>query len=672
MKLISFLFTGVLLCINTLSFGQDEIIFEYTGDVQTYVVPGGVTDIQIECWGAQGQALTIEDYIGSVGGLGGYTVGSTSVTPGEVLSIYVGGMGAEGAGGYNGGGTGGYGSPSDGGAGYAGSGGGASDVRFGGVAIEDRIIVAGGGGGGGRDYVNGSCVPCGTGGNGGVGGGLTGGDGDDPGDDIYMTYYNPGSGGNGGTPVDGGAGGLGSEGDPGNPGVLNVGGDGLDGSYSVASGGGGGGYYGGGSGGGVSSGSGRAGGGGAGGSSYIGDLDDAETISGIRSGNGRIIITILCVGLSLEPVETEICLGDEIILDGSSETGGIVMWDGGVVNGEAFDPGPAGEYTYTAISTSGTDCNLVVDINVRVLPIIVANADPEVVCFGQELTLSGSGGAYYDWSPGDIENGVPFVPDFGIMTYTVEGEDWYGCFNTAEVTVEVIDAPVVTANATDDKLCLGESIILTGSGALTYEWDMGVEDGVSFTPETIGTFVYNVDGFVDGEGCFGEASIEITVNELPTIESYTTIEELLGDDGSINITVSGGTPAYDFDWDNDGAGEFGDPEDLTGIAGGTYTVVVSDANGCEDTETIVVDSKLTIGQNAESVISVYPNPTNDRLVINSSGNFSIQLFSVNGDILLTKSGVNQMEISLSEFSTGIYLLEIEENGEVQTVKVIKE
>ena len=232
-------------------------------------------------------------------------------------------------------------------------------------------------------------------------------------------------------------------------------------------------------------------------------------------------------------------MGEELTLTGESITGGTVMWDDGIVNGVPFVPAGIGSHTYTGISTSGTDCLLSVEVVVYGLPAIVANADPETVCLGKELTLSGSGGAYYEWSPGDIVDDEPFVTGLGIMTYTVEGEDWYGCFNTDEVTVEVVEAPVVTASASDDKICLGESVTLTGGGAVTYEWDMGVEDGVSFTPETTGTFVYNVDGFVDGDGCFGEASIEITVNEVPTIDSYEVTDAVMGDDGAINITVSG-------------------------------------------------------------------------------------------------------------------------------------
>lgn len=54
-------------------------------------------------------------------------------------------------------------------------------------------------------------------------------------------------------------------------------------------------------------------------------------------------------------------------------------------------------------------------------------------------------------------------------------------------------------------------------------------------------------------------------------------------DGAIDITPSGGTAPYTFDWDNDGTGDFDDPEDLTGLAPGTYTVIVKEAGGCTET-----------------------------------------------------------------------------------------
>jgi len=128
--------------------------FNYTGGLQTWVVPSGVTSVTIQAWGAQGGSAS-----GGTPGYGGYSTGTLAVTPGQTLYIYVGGQGgATGGAGYNGGGT---------GSSAGGGGGGASDVRYGGTALANRKIIAGGGGG---NYST-SYSP------GGSGGGTTGGNG---------------------------------------------------------------------------------------------------------------------------------------------------------------------------------------------------------------------------------------------------------------------------------------------------------------------------------------------------------------------------------------------------------------------------------------------------------------------------------------------------------------
>ena len=78
-------------------FGQTT--FSYTGAMQTYTVPAGVTSIQIEAFGAQGG--------GVFGGNGGQAIAEVPVTPGATLEVYVGGqpLVQVGPGGFNGGGA---------------------------------------------------------------------------------------------------------------------------------------------------------------------------------------------------------------------------------------------------------------------------------------------------------------------------------------------------------------------------------------------------------------------------------------------------------------------------------------------------------------------------------------------------------------------------------------
>jgi hypothetical protein len=261
---------------STSSASSATISFSYTGASQTFTIPSGVTTIRAEGIGAaggRGRSTVI-----AAGGLGGRLISDLTVTPGEKISVFVGGKGgnakstlggASGTslGGFNGGGWG----RDDGG-----GGGGGTDIRRGGIALNDRIFVVGGGGGGGEQEGSNSAE---KGGNGGNGGGGTAGNG------IPGAGSSSSSGGKGGTQSAGGFGGLaGSNGD------LGVGGNSTN--TIRRGGGGGGGYYGGGSGGNNGSGQRRAGGGGGGGSSFSsGPITTNELGYTSATGDGSLTIS---------------------------------------------------------------------------------------------------------------------------------------------------------------------------------------------------------------------------------------------------------------------------------------------------------------------------------------------------------------------------------------------
>ena len=197
----------------------------------------------------------------------------------------------------------------------------------------------------------------------------------------------------------------------------------------------------------------------------------------------------------------------------------------------------------------------------------------------------------------------------------------------------------------------------------------GTLDGEEITPDATGTTTYEVTG-TDDNGCVNTASTEVTVYDAITI-TYTTEDEMMGADGSIDITVTGGNPAYSFDWDNDGTGDFDDTEDLTGLAGGTYTVVIKDEAGCTATETIVLNSQLGIEINGENKIAIYPNPTTSHITILASGSFTYEITDVNGQIVLVANGVDTEEVSLEELANGIYFVNLTIADELKTIRLVK-
>ena len=245
-------------------------VFNETGSTQTYTVPAGVTSLTINVLGASGGLTGYSDYNP---GLGGQVQGTLTVTPGEVLTVYVGEQGGNAPTLTGSGGTGGfgYGTGGNGGNGQAGYGGGAGGGSS--AIVHSGTVLAEAGGGAGEDGLS---VP------GGNGGGTSGDAG--YGNDI------PANGGGGGTPSAVGSGGTGgtNSGLPGSGSNGGSGGAGVSSSWYVGGGGGGGGYYGGGggSGGGSST---DSDGGGGGGSSYV--PAGGTTNDGVQGGNGQVIIT---------------------------------------------------------------------------------------------------------------------------------------------------------------------------------------------------------------------------------------------------------------------------------------------------------------------------------------------------------------------------------------------
>lgn len=695
-----------------------QTTFSYTGTIQTYTVPLGVSSIEIYAEGAQGGNET------GTGGFGARMQGNFAVTPGQVLDILVGQQPLTNNGG----------------------GGGTFVVD---QATGDPLIIAGGGGGGagaccgvvhnGVDAVitedgtaglnaSGGTGAGGTGGNGGFRGtnsqnGGAGGGFFTAGEDGFASYGTGGqayvSGGAGGTDAGGYGGGGGTSGGGGGPG------------------GGGGGYSGGGS----TGGGGQWGGGGGGGSYNIGT--DQINSAGLGAGNGEVVITELCSGLTVDvPDETTICEGTEITLSATSESGATVTWDMDVIDGEAFAP-PVGTTTYTAYTVDPSDCDYLIEIIVNALPEVTATVDVSEICVGEMITMTGGGATDYTWDPADIEDGVPYAPDAGDYVYTVTGTDDNGCENDAEVAVTVYELPAVVANASSEELCLGEELTLSGEGATTYDWAPGaIEDGVAFVPEA-GIMTYVVTG-TDDNGCINEADIEIVVFELPDVtasadadeicfgaevtltgdgaETYdwdpdgvedgipytvevagvntftvtgtdangcentaavdvnvldeiivtvSTTDEIMGGDGAIDITVSGGLAPHTFDWDNDGTGDFDDDEDLTDLTGGTYVVVVLDDNGCTTTLEVNVTSQLSFAEEGINLFKVYPNPTNGAFMIAGEGQFSYTITTANGKIIQSNKAFDSATVDLSDYADGIYFVTVQFEDDVKTLKVTK-
>jgi hypothetical protein len=335
-------------------------------------------------------------------------------------------------------------------------------------------------------------------------------------------------------------------------------------------------------------------------------------------------------------IDQTICAGTSVTLSGTGAN--TYSWNNGVSNGNVFTPISTTTYTLTGTNTT-TGCTSTdqVVVTVNALPQINGGPDQEL-CQGQSTTLFGSGADTYSWNNG-INNGVGFLPT-ATQEYVVVGTNTTnGCTNSDTVAVTVNSLPNVSAGS-DLTICKGDTVILTGNGAINYSWNNNVIDGQEFVPAS--TQTYQVTG-TDNNNCSNSDSVTITVNET----SSSTLTETALD----SYTLNGQTYTQS----------------------GTYTQVIPNAAGCDSTITLNLTLNFTGLNEIESTITVSPNPTKDFVNITSTEAIYDEyvLFDPQGrKVLSGKLNGTKTQIDLSQLERGNYLLQI---GEKKTpIKLIKQ
>lgn len=233
-----------------------------------------------------------------------------------------------------------------------------------------------------------------------------------------------------------------------------------------------------------------------------------------------------------------------------------------------------GGYNGTAVVTNHAWLNL----GQGMMPYAQTSA---AVCAGNSVMIHGYDALTYAWSPAatlsnpniDMPMAMPAVT----TTYTVTMDRGYGCLVVDSTVVTVNALPTVTASANDSTVCMGDSVTVMGGGATSYAWSGGVTDNVAFA--AMATDTYTVTG-TDANGCTNTSSVMITVNALPNVTASSTTSAVCDGD---SVTVMGGG-ATSYAW----SGGVMDNVAFVPVMTDTYTVTGTDANGCEDTATVMV------------------------------------------------------------------------------------
>lgn len=353
-----------------------------------------------------------------------------------------------------------------------------------------------------------------------------------------------------------------------------------------------------------------------------------------------------------------------------------------------FNVGP-GSYVVTAMDTNGcTDESNITAMIDSPDPIEVTVDAVNPTCFGDTdgmigaSSTGGNGGFMYSLDGGDMTAMANYM-DLGAGTYTITVVDNEDC--STSVDVDIVEPTQVTFT-TDitAPLCAedenGEIIVngAGGAGDLVYAIDGG-------TPDTENTFgdlgaAEYVITVMDANGCMAdEATVTLDNPEALDASGSATVESAAGAaDGSVDLTVTGGTGDLTYDWTGPN-GFSADTEDIDGLEGGTYEVTITDENGCTTTfSTEVATSIYELASGIEFTVS--PNPSNGMFVLNIEGlngeKVSYDILDASGRMIssvqLNAAEATRHEINMSGAANGMYFMSITVGEYSTTTRIIKQ
>ena len=356
--------------------------------------------------------------------------------------------------------------------------------------------------------------------------------------------------------------------------------------------------------------------------------------------------------ITANPSAASICIGDsiELISTGvsSAGSGGIsYSWSPATTLNTTIgdsviaNPNSTQIYQVVGIASNGCTDTTYSTITVNPNPTVVVNPSNTFICEGDSIYIQASGATSYLWYPSSSlssnNQSSSYASPSILTTYTIVGQNQFGCKDSATSTIGVDQYPVLSLNSLNSHICPDDSILLIASGAYTYFWNpslgLSAITGSQVYAGPDSTQQYTVVGS-SVHGCNDTLTTNITVSPVPVINGLDTI--CLGD--TVILTAISNTPTSTFLWSN---GATTSSITINPSLTTTYTVTAIDGPCTNDTSfTVVVDSveiptitpinpNLCPGDSVIlSVINLYNNPTylwstgstNDSLIVQPTNN----------------------------------------------------
>jgi len=324
----------------------------------------------------------------------------------------------------------------------------------------------------------------------------------------------------------------------------------------------------------------------------------------------------------------------------------------------------ASNYNVVVVDANGCTQTINAQVNNSSAPVINTTNATSLLCNGDNnasITISASGGT--GTLQFSINNGATFQSGnvfngLAAGTYNVVVSDAVGCL--VSTSIVIADPPILNISASNVGTTCTQSngsISASGSGGtgvLQYAINGGsYQASTNFNNLAAGNYTVTVQ---DANGCTASTTTNITDAPSAVIVNITTTPVSCNgqSDGTIDIVANSGTAPLNYSIDNGLTFQAGSY--FSGLAAGSYNIVVSDANGCTTTSSIIVVEPTTLSLNLSSTNSTCSQSNGSVSAVGNGGTPAYQ-YSIDAGITF------QASASFSGLATGVYSIVVQDaNG----------
>jgi hypothetical protein len=332
-------------------------------------------------------------------------------------------------------------------------------------------------------------------------------------------------------------------------------------------------------------------------------------------------------------------------------------------------PGTINTIVYTVVVTpSVINCPLA-----KTFTIHSANPAPPTIqpipaiCDTEQYTVSVSPAGGYFSSQNFINSSGVITASLatpGINTFSYSASLGTCAAMTSAASFSVMPSPIISVSG-NTNICQGQSTNLLAGGANTFTWS-NAATGPLISVSPIVSTTYTVSGTNISSNCSGQTSIAVNVLPLPSLNITGNLNICAGQNAM--LAVSG---AITYTWNN---GSNFTLINVSPTVTTVYSVVGMDFNSCTNTKTVSVNVQDCSGleELGQNQIKIFPNPTKDLLIIESSEPIDIIIYDALANVILEKHlDKNRITVDLSAYSNGVYFVKTTKARENKIYKVIK-